>query len=87
LDLSRRIRPRKGGLLDEHWHPKKRTVVAIWVVVFLAAAVVAFVLQDDDPNTDEGSAQVRSRSPSAWLRRSSISPSGHTCTPGGASAS
>ena len=41
--------------MDEHWHPKKRTIVAIWVVVLLAAGVVAFIFQDDDPNTDEGS--------------------------------
>jgi tryptophan-rich sensory protein len=41
--------------LDKHWHPKKRAIAAIWVVVFLAAAVVAFIFQDDDPYTDEGS--------------------------------
>jgi tryptophan-rich sensory protein len=41
--------------LDEYWHPKKRAIVAIWVVVFLAAAVVAVIFQDDDPYTDESS--------------------------------
>lgn len=41
--------------MDGHWHPKKRTIVAIWVVVFLAAAVVAVIFQDDDPYTDESS--------------------------------
>ena len=41
--------------MDEHWHPKKRAIVAIWVVVLVAAAVVAFIFQDDDPYTDESS--------------------------------
>jgi tryptophan-rich sensory protein len=41
--------------LDEYWHPKKRAIVAIWVVVLVAAAAVAFIFQDDDPYTDESS--------------------------------
>jgi tryptophan-rich sensory protein len=39
--------------MDQNWQPKKRTIVLIWAVVLVAAGVLAFLLQDDDPYTDE----------------------------------
>jgi O-antigen/teichoic acid export membrane protein len=47
--------PRKEErFVDHYWHPKKRSIVAIWAVVIAAAVVLAIIFQDDDPNTDEG---------------------------------
>jgi hypothetical protein len=40
--------------VDHYWHPKKRSIVAIWAVVIAAAFVLAVIFQDNDPNTDEG---------------------------------
>jgi hypothetical protein len=40
--------------VEARWHPKKRVIAGIWIVVFGVAFGAAAIFQDNDPNTDEG---------------------------------
>lgn len=47
------------------WRPRGRVIAVIWVVVLAAAVVLAVILQDGDPSTDEGAGSALSPESSA----------------------